>query len=192
MNIQFLCEIFHSLVFPDICNLHKHLIFYLHPIGPFVLYCVCPKENKCVTWRKLTFDNLLIAKEILKWKKNHLVWTCWWIEFSFRIEKLLWSLIHRDSLYERRLLIKEQDQEFFKKVWWRLSVSIPTTLQESDFESWLLNSSWVSLKGPCFGISALFRVKKESLYKWLTNNTTLLSVPITISISALNGFFGHL
>jgi len=33
------------LVFPGVCNLHKHSFFFLHPIGPFVQYSLRPTEK---------------------------------------------------------------------------------------------------------------------------------------------------
>ena len=34
-----------TLFFPGVCNLHKHSIFFLRPIGPFIQYPLRPKEE---------------------------------------------------------------------------------------------------------------------------------------------------
>ena len=45
-NVQFPCEIRRSHVFPGVRNLHKHSIFFLRPIGPFVPYSMRPKGKR--------------------------------------------------------------------------------------------------------------------------------------------------
>ena len=43
-----------TLCFPGVLNLHKHSIFFLRPIGPFIQYSLRPKEE----WR--TLDTSLV------------------------------------------------------------------------------------------------------------------------------------
>ena len=45
-NVQFPFEIRRSHVFPGVGNLHKHSIFFLRPIGPFVPYSMRPKGKR--------------------------------------------------------------------------------------------------------------------------------------------------
>ena len=58
----FHCEICHSHVVPGVC---KHSIFFLRPIGPFVLHSVCPKKNDRASQDAVTHSGYIFG---LKWR----------------------------------------------------------------------------------------------------------------------------
>ena len=122
-----------TLFFPGVCNLHKHSIFFLRPIGPFVQYSLRPKEEWVrprTQWRTLDTCLAQLVRASHRYREvtgSHPVEVLTFSGFCSQLlklrSKLRWSWLTwfevRSAMYERfHISLRYQHCNSKSKVCW--------------------------------------------------------------------------